>query len=243
MRLQDDCRHATASCTFANFKTKRTMPTASVILEQLTALANEWRVAAIAWHVVLGAGVFAFVFGWRPSQRLIGSLLTVPLLSVSLLAWSAGNAFNGVAFAGIALSLAAVSRGLPCQPVRVKPTCVALPGALLVAFAWVYPHFLVNRSWVEYLYASPLGVLPCPTLSGLVGVTLMLGSFGSRTFAATLAIPAFWYGVIGVWGLGVTIDAVLLAGALVIATVSISGSCNELSAHVAASRHLERHTI
>jgi hypothetical protein len=219
------------------------MPTASVILEQLTAVANEWRGAAIAWHLVLGAGVFSFAFGWRPSNRLLASVLALPLLSVSLLAWSAGNAFNGVAFAAIGLTVAAISHGLSIRPVRVKPTSLGLTGALLVAFAWIYPHFLVSRSWVEYLYASPFGLLPCPTLSALIGVTLVLDSFGSRAFAATLAVPAFCYGVIGVWGLGVTMDVVLLAGAVALAGVSVAGYCTQPAGHVVASRERERHAV
>ena len=89
-------------------------------------------------------------------------------------------------------------------------------GGLLVAFGWSYPHFLVKGGWT-YLYAAPLGVLPCPTLSAIIGVTLLLTTFEAKAWSAMLPLFGMAYGLIGFFGLDVTIDVVLLAGASVAA--------------------------
>ena len=81
------------------------MPSPSAILDGLTAISNHWRGVAVAWHVLVGMLVISLVSGWRPTERLLAVLITLPLLSVSVLAWSAGNAFNGVMFAGLAFLL------------------------------------------------------------------------------------------------------------------------------------------
>lgn len=136
------------------------MPTSTEILAGLTALANDWRSLAIAWHLFFGAVLLGVVAGWRPSRRLAGVLLAAPLASVSVLAWAAGNPFNGTAFAILSLGLAALAARLRADPIRIGPPALAVPGALLVAFGWVYPHFLQAGSWIAYVYAAPLGLLP-----------------------------------------------------------------------------------
>ena len=90
---------------------------------------------------------------------------------------------------------------------------------------------------MEYVYAAPFGLVPCPTLTVLVGVSLFAGSFGSRPWAAVVAGASLIYGVIGVAVLGVWIDVVLIAGAMVLAgrawrlgIVSRQGATTQLSA-------------
>jgi hypothetical protein len=76
---------------------------------------------------------------------------------------------------------------------------------LLFAFGWGYPHFLDAKQWTAYLYAAPLGLLPCPTLSTVIGLTLMLGIFRSKPWSITLAVAAFVYGAVGVFVLRVSL--------------------------------------
>jgi hypothetical protein len=87
---------------------------------------------------------------------------------------------------------------------------------MLIAFGWGYPHFLETDRWMTYAYAAPLGVLPCPTLSALIGATLILGLLGSAVWSITLAAAGLVYGTVGVFVLGVQLDYVLLAGTLVL---------------------------
>ena len=190
------------------------MPSASEILSGLSLVANQWRDVAIAWHVALGLSVFAIVVGWRPSARIAAHALALPLLSVSVAAFAFGNAVNGLAFTTLSLTLSTRARRLASEPIGTSPPVVAGAAAALVAFGTGYPHFLEANHWTEYAYAAPLGLLPCPTLAALTGVSMLCGHFGSRGWGYTLATADLAYGAIGVFVLGVTLDYVLVAGAL-----------------------------
>jgi hypothetical protein len=190
------------------------MPTSDAILAGLTAIANDWRLIAVAWHVGFGIGVLAVLSGWRSSNRVAGYLLAMPLLSVGVAAWASGNPFNGAVFVGLFLYLLIVVTRMPTGATRIAPPTLLVPGMSLAVFGWFYPHFLATDRWIAYAYAAPLGLLPCPTLSAVIGITLILDFLGSRSWALTLAAAGLVYGVIGVFALGVMLDYALVAGAL-----------------------------
>jgi hypothetical protein len=192
--------------------TEVSMPSPEAILSVAAATANEWRMLAIGWHAFLATFVLGLLIGWRPSNRFAGYMLTAPLVSVSILAWVAGNPFNGTTFAALALLLIGFASRLSKEPVNVASSLLLLPGALLVAFGWTYPHFLTANHWTAYTYAAPFGLLPCPTLSAVIGLTLVLGMLRSKPWSMTLAAAGLIYGAIGVFNLGVVLDYGLLAG-------------------------------
>jgi hypothetical protein len=183
----------------------------------MTAIANDWWILAIGWHVALAALVISLIAGWRPPNRLFGLLLTAPLFSVSILAWTAGNPFNGTVFAILAAFLAAIAIGSSKTPIRTSTPSLVAVGGLMVLSGWVYPHFVTATSWLEYAYASPFGLLPCPTLSVIIGATIACGTLqSSRPWTAFVVAAGAVYGAIGVFVLGVSLDYFLLAGALVV---------------------------
>lgn len=189
------------------------MPTGPEILAGAAAIANEAIVIAILWHVVLALALAALLLGWRPAQSTVRTLLAVPLVSVAAFALAFGNPFNGTVFAVAVVGLAllgrdsgAVARGAPL---------LTLVGVVAIAYAWVYPHFLDAPAYA-YLFAAPVGLLPCPTLALVVGVTLLGGGLGSRAWSGVIAALALIYGVIGVARLGVVLDLGLIAFALVL---------------------------
>jgi hypothetical protein len=192
------------------------MPPATEILNGVTAIANDWRNLAVGWHVAFGALLAAIAFGWRPSTRVLSRLLILPFVSVSVLAWLSGNPFNAMTFFILALVLLAVGRRLPQQPMLIASPLFLAAGVLLTMFAWSYPHFLRTDTWVDYAYASPLGLIPCPTLSAVIGVTLIAGGFRSKAWAIPLVVMGSLYGGIGVFRLGISLDYGLIAGALVL---------------------------
>ena len=200
------------------------MPSSEAILDGLTITANEWRTLAIAWHVFLASLLLAIAFGARLPERAVRYLLMAPLVSVGVLAWAAGNPFNGAVFAALALGLAFAARSAPAGDIRIASPRHLVPGLLLVAFAWVYPHFLEGRGWTAYLTAAPLGLLPCPTLSALIGLTLALDMRRPTAWSLTLAAAGFVYGGIGVFVLGVTLDSVLLGGAAILTAAVARGT-------------------
>ena len=98
-------------------------------------------------------------------------LAVLPLLSVAAAAWLAGNPFNAGVFFLLAIALSTMAARLPVEPMQTGRGPLRAIGALMLAFGWIYPHFLEADSWWRYLYASPLGLIPCPTLSAVIGTT------------------------------------------------------------------------
>jgi hypothetical protein len=192
------------------------MPSSQGILEQLGMIANRWWSIAAAWHVVFGGMFIALAGGWRPSHRLLAVIVVPALASVSAVAWSAGNPFNGAVFAMLAVALTALMRTLPAGPIRLSSPATLSVAAALSLFSLIYPHFSPTESWVRLLLVAPLGLIPCPTLSMLVAVTLMARGFHSTRWSVILSAAGLIYGVIGVFALRVGIDVVLIAGALIL---------------------------
>lgn len=197
------------------------MPTPQEILIGLTAIATETLPLAVAWHLVLAAALAALFFGWRPGRRFTALALAAPPASAAALAWMYGNPFNGAVLTAVALGLAMVGNRLPGTPAAPGPGWAQAAGALLVAFGWIYPHFLDAYPPLVYLIAAPTGLVPCPTLSVLIGLALLGDGFGSRPWSLLLAGAGVFYGAFGAFRLGVTIDLALLAGALALAVLAL----------------------
>lgn len=198
------------------------MPDAEQILIQLREIAGQWTKLALLFHVYFGVIAAALIGGIRPSQRSAARILAVPLLSVSAIAWVEGNPFNGTAFAILWIFLLIASGRLPKERIRIAPAGLMIPGILLFLFGWAYPHFLETRPIWAYLYLAPTGLIPCPTLSLLTGLVLILDGLGSRTIPLVFGLAGLLYGAIGVFRLGVAIDAVLILGAFVLLAVAFA---------------------
>jgi hypothetical protein len=195
------------------------VPTAEIILSWATAVANDWRWLAIAWHVALAALLPAMI-ARRISRRLLALLLVTPVVSVALVAARSGNLFNALTFAVIAALLLRAAISLPTGPVTLASPGWLLPGTALVAFGSVYPHFLAAERWAAYLYASPFGLLPCPTLAVVLGVTLVFDGLRSTKWSATLSAAGVLYGLIGIAILQVSLDGWLLIGAILVGVMA-----------------------
>jgi hypothetical protein len=197
------------------------MPTAKEILSWANVVANDWSWLAILWHLGLAAAL-VWLATARPTRRLIGAFLVLPVLSVAAVAWASGNPFNGLTFTLLAaLLLRAVVHLAPISFVPASRGWM-LTGSGLVAFGWIYPHFLAAESWTAYAYASPFGLLPCPTLAVVIGITLVCGGLSSAAWSVPLAAAGVLYGLIGVFILGVALDVWLLGGALLLSLMSIA---------------------
>lgn len=189
----------------------------SDILNGLTSIANDWRWLAISWHFLLAALLLILLAGWRPSTRSLGRLLIVPLLSVSVVGWLSGNPFNGTTFAIFAATLVWAATRLSNDSVHLAGRVWVATGVALIMFGWTYPHFLRVDSWIPYLYAAPFGLLPCPTLSVAIGVTLLVRHLHSKPWSMVLAAAGLFYGAFGVFRLGVVLDWPLLFASAMLA--------------------------
>lgn len=198
------------------------MPTPEEILAGLSAIANDRRLLAIFWHGYFAALILGLFAGLRLNGRLFGILLAMPMLSVSVLAWIHGNPFNGFSFALTGIVLIAIAEHIQKEHLSIAPMRLTIPGALLILFGWVYPHFLQDTGPVAYLYSAPTGLVPCPTLSIIIGFTLVLRGLGSRAWCLVLSAAGLFYGAFGAGRLGVTIDWILFIGALTTVYVAFS---------------------
>lgn len=190
------------------------MPTVEQILLRLGEIANNWRLLAIFWHAYFAVYMIAVILGIRPPKRLAGLLLALPLLSVSTAAWASANPFNGIIYALVGILFIVFSVGLPRQDVQMAPLWIMIPGIILFVFGLVYPHFLETSSFLPYLYSAPIGVIPCATLSIVIGFFLILNGLGSRALSLILGLSGLFYGITGVAQLRVSLDWVLLLGAV-----------------------------
>jgi hypothetical protein len=189
------------------------MPTPNQILETLTTIANDAIVAAVLWHLAIAAALVWLGSGWRPTSRVATALLAAPLLSVAAFALAYDNPFNAVVFIATALALLLISASAEVARVDAGPAWAAALGGAMIAYAWVYPHFLQTSSPIAYLYAAPVGLVPCPSLALVIGLALVGGGVDRRA-AGVLALLGLVYGVIGVALLGVALDVGLIAGAV-----------------------------
>ncbi len=194
------------------------MPEAEYILQGLFQTANQFRVVGFAWHLVLAAILIALLAGLRPGRWVV---LVIPVLiaSVSTVAWFANNPFNGAVSAVCAIMLGIFGVRLD-TPIRLANPFNVVIGAILVGFGWVYPHFVDVNTAAAYLILAPTGVIPCPSFSVAIGLTLVYRGFRSRAWSLTLVGFGLFYGVFGVFVLNVYIDVFLIIGALWLAVSS-----------------------
>lgn len=190
------------------------MPTATQIVTGLAEIANAWRGLAVLWHVYFGLLAVWLVSRRRPSRRIAAVLLVPPLASVGILAWVHGNPFNGTVFAVAAAVLLGIGARLEPGPGATRHGASLVAGVPLFLFGWLYPHFLTVDTWWPYLYAAPAGLIPCPTLSMIIGASLVLGGLGSAAWSGVLVALGVFYSLFGAVHLGVTLDWILLVGAV-----------------------------
>lgn len=206
------------------------MPTATEILQTLTRVSHEQALLAITWHALIALLVIGIVLGWRPTKKLGATTLSIPLLSVSIIAWLYKNPFNGSVFLLLAVILLVIGVRRPAEKVDPPPVWALVGGALLVVFGWVYPHFLAGGTWLQYLYRAPTGLIPCPTLSFTIGFALLANGFSSRAWSVSLGVVGLFYGLTGVVSLGVRIDLFLLCGAVLLLILAFTPRFSALSA-------------
>lgn len=188
------------------------MPSSAEILALLSRMANELTIVAIGWQLVVFAAVIAVLFGWQPSRRLATTLLAMPALSVGAVSLAYGSWFNGISFAVLALTLIGLSGRQPAEPSTVTRGWPVYAGIAMLVFGLNYTHFFDWEAG-NFVYASPVGVIPCPTLALLAGIALLTRGFQSRAVMVAIAAWSTFYALFGLMRLHVTLDVLLGVGA------------------------------
>jgi hypothetical protein len=190
------------------------MPKTDEILAGLEGIVNNYSLIAIVWHVVLYAIIVALLARWLPTNKFFVLMMCLPVISVAVMAFMTGNPFNGMLFSILAVLVIIFGMRVSGQPVQTSGLVFMVIGILMIVFGLVYPHFISEGSFVRYLYASPVGLIPCPTLSLLIGFLLLYNGFGSQSVTLTFVIFGLFYGIFGVLKLGVYLDLFLVFGSV-----------------------------
>ena len=193
------------------------MPTTTEILSGLIHISNQYLYLAMAWHLVFYILLIALL-SRKTIPRLLPVLVLSPaMLSVSVLAWTNGNPFNGAVFAVLFLLFLTVGLFGRSTPGRNFHSAFRLGGFILLAYGFLYPHFLVTEGPLMYFIASPAGLIPCPTLSVIIGFALISDGFRSKALSIILTVAGLFYSLFGMFRLGVMLDLGLLFGSLLLA--------------------------
>ena len=190
------------------------MPKTEEILNGLQSIVNDYSTFAIIWHAVFYFLLAALIAKWQPSNKLFGLLICLPLLSVAVFAWLSGNPFNGILFSLITVLIFIFGFRASSQPINLSQLPFMVIGILMIIFGLVYPHFINPDSFVKYLYASPAGLIPCPTLSILIGFLLLYNGLGSQSLTLTFIVFGLFYGIFGALKLAVYLDIFLVFGTI-----------------------------
>jgi hypothetical protein len=200
----------------------KNMPSPEQILAGLAGIANDYSYLAIIWHLVILTFIVFLLTGRRPPKRYTAMFLTLPFISVGLMAILSGNPFNAIVFFALSIILILYSLKLPLEKIDIKLNFAGIMGIFMIAFGWVYPHFVEDATLLKYLYASPMGLIPCPTLSLVIGFLLLFQGFSSRRWVLILSVMGLYYGLTGMLHLKVYLDAGLVIGALVLGMLFIT---------------------
>lgn len=186
---------------------------AQEILNGLQRIANEYSTIAIIWHTVFYLIIIALLAKWHPSNRFLATLMCLPLLSVAILAYVSGNPFNGTIFSILSLLILYFGLKTSSQSISNSQWVFFITGIIMVVFGLIYPHF-IDKSLMKYLFSTPVGLIPCPTLSIIIGFVLIFNAFGSQAINLIFIVSGLFYGIVGVLKLGVYIDLFLIFGSL-----------------------------
>jgi hypothetical protein len=189
------------------------MPTKEDIISGLQTIVNDYQTFAIVWHIIFYVVIASLIFLWRPSNKVVALLMCIPIISVAIFAWISGNPFNGFLFTVLAILIIIFGLKASNAPINVSNLPYLIVGILMIVFGLVYPHFINADSFIKYLYASPVGLIPCPTLSILIGFLLLYNGLGSQSLTLTFVIFGLFYGIFGALKLAVYLDVFLILGA------------------------------
>jgi len=190
--------------------------TASEILDGLKSISEDYSLISIYWHIMIYLAIVLLLFAkWRPSNRMAAMFLSLPFITVAVLAWESGNPFNGTLYSVLTFFCLLIGFRLSEERVQYSSIIYRIAGFLLLLFGLWYPHFIEPDNFIIYLYEAPSGLIPCPTLSVAIGMALIYNGFNSNPMKIILICYGLFYGLFGLLKLGVYLDIVLLVGTII----------------------------
>ncbi len=189
----------------------------TIILNYIQSVAGKYPVLSIALHVmVIALTILFFIPAFKQKRFVYNGALSVLFTSVAVIACINDNPFNGGVFVillGFVIveffrrrnEIVTVSFSRHTWGTNVK-------NALCLAFIFLgllYPHF-VNVSPILFIFLSPFGIIPCPTLTVTMGLLNLFYPRVSKGVYTATTLMALFYGITGVFLLQVYMDIPLM---------------------------------
>ena len=165
----------------------------------------------VVHHILLPVVLLFFVFFKEKASRLVSLYILLAFLTVFLISLAPiRNVFYLIVF-GFLTILAVFEFLNPKNDYSMKDTPkINVIIALVAGFlGFWYPHFVEGS--FKALYASPYGIIPCPTLLVILSFFLVFYPNSNRFFHWVLILVGLFFGFFGFFILKVRIDLALLA--------------------------------
>lgn len=193
----------------------------TLILNYINSVAGKYPILSIALHLmVIALTILLFIPAFKQKRFMFNGVLALLCTSVAVIASINGNYFNGgffVILLGFVFieffrrrnEIETVFFGRHTWGENVKNAfCFAM-----ILLGLLYPHF-VNVSPVLFIFLSPLGIIPCPTLTVVMGLLNLFYPRVSKGVYTAATLMALFYGITGVFLLQVYMDIPLMLIAL-----------------------------
>lgn len=176
------------------------------LLESLFYIATRYQEFAIFWHLVIYLLLFFIIKQRRLPVVSLSLMIALLFFSVSAFAWQVKNPFNLAAFIMLGVSLIAASISLKRGSITFSSLQFStITGIVSLLAGLFYPHFF-GSDWIKYLYAAPVGLIPCPTLLVAGGIVLIFMRNVPAWRLIILLVFEMFYGTVGAFVLGVGMD-------------------------------------
>jgi len=188
------------------------MPSAEEILRQLQGVCQEGRTFSPFIRLVFLALVAIFIWKRKLYPAYLAAFVALVVTGAAMISISFReypNLFNFAVLFPVGLLWGREALILPPRP-KISLIRLAAASALgLVAF--FYPHF-TDSVWGAVFFA-PVGLAPCPTLMAAVAAIILTKRSYSLYAGVPTWVAALFYGLVGVFYLGVRADWVLVVAA------------------------------
>jgi len=165
----------------------------------------------VVHHLFLIVVFIFFIFFKEKVSRLVSLYILLAFLTIFLTSLAPiRNIFYLIVF-GFLTILAILEFLNPKNDYSMKgaPTINIIIALVAGFLGFWYSHFV--EGYFKALYASPYGVIPCPTLLVILSFFLVFYPYTNRFFHWVLAIVGLFFGFFGLFVLKVRIDLALLA--------------------------------
>lgn len=188
---------------------------AQSILNAIESAANTSLAFNFVMHVLVLGAICCLLLAAdsKTRQYVLNGIFLTLAISVAVICLVNGNLFNLVTFAVIAtVSTVELFRGKN-RIGKLKADFNSIASFVFILIGFVYPDF-VKANPALLPFVSPLGAIPCPTLLVMLGMLNLSIPHVNRVQFVTTTVLALFYGITGVFQLGVYLDIALLVLAL-----------------------------